>query len=198
MTRVVGSAFADRVPRPACPHPLTRRVAAGDGLRGLHRALLLRRRHRRQARVRRLPGDACLHACLRPARSSVPVHMPARMHTCVGRSRVRCDATSLVISFILRKTVFSAVLHVRRRVSPAACVNVRRVRPRLQAVANTLVTPLSTVAFSSVAIMGAAAQPLTPLTVVAIVVIPLGIVIFKWEDFTKVREENILSLIARH
>lgn len=67
-----------------------------------------------------------------------------------------------------------------------------------QALVNTMVTPLSAVAFSSTMIMGDEAQELSILTVVACVLIPCGIVVFKWADFSLQTDADILPLIARH
>jgi drug/metabolite transporter (DMT)-like permease len=68
-----------------------------------------------------------------------------------------------------------------------------------QAVVNTLVTPMSTLAFSSTWLMGArdVVAPDT-LTITACIIIPIGIIIYKWEDFVRHRDEDILPLIARH
>jgi len=67
-----------------------------------------------------------------------------------------------------------------------------------QALVNTMVTPLSAVAFSSTFIMGNEAQELGILTVVACFLIPCGIVVFKWADFSLQTDADILPLIARH
>ncbi len=78
-------------------------------------------------------------------------------------------------------------------------VVVKQESAAFQALAGTLVTPLSAVAFSSVAIMGAHAQPLDGLTVLAIIIVPAGIVIYKWDDVTGGgKDEEIIPLIARH
>lgn len=190
----------------------SRRVAAGDGLRGVHRALLLRGRDRRQARVSRLPGPSspvvsCAVLCVvRPLAHllSRSLARRARHERSAQLELPSCAPLelfknlALVVRFAVRPHLHHTPQSKTKQYKPHRTYPPPPAPARAQAVANTLVTPLSTVAFSSVALMGASAQPLTPLTIVAIVVIPLGIVIFKWEDFTKEREENILSLIARH
>jgi len=67
-----------------------------------------------------------------------------------------------------------------------------------QALASTLVTPLSAIAFSSVWIMGPHAKPLDVWTILAIFIVPVGIVIYKWEDVAGEGREDIIPLIARH
>ncbi len=95
-----------------------------------------------------------------------------------------------VIGFVLCIVVYFYV----------AAVVVKHESAAFQALANTLVTPVSAIAFSSVLLMGRHAQQLDAGTVAAIVLIPAGIVVYKWEDFSggRGKDEDILPLIARH
>jgi len=68
-----------------------------------------------------------------------------------------------------------------------------------QALANTLVTPLSAVAFSSASIIDKEyLHPLDLSTVMAILLIPTGIVIYKWDELTGKEKDDMIVLIAPH
>jgi drug/metabolite transporter (DMT)-like permease len=102
-----------------------------------------------------------------------------------------CEANAYlpVIGFVLCIVVYFYV----------AAVVVKHESAAFQALANTLVTPVSAIAFSSPMLMGLQAQALDAWTVAAIVLIPAGIVVYKWDDFSGTgKEDEILPLIARH
>ena len=102
----------------------------------------------------------------------------------------QAGAWAPVIGFVLCIVVYFYV----------AAVVVKHESAAFQAIANTLVTPLSALAFSSTALVGSHAQELDAFTIAAVVLIPVGIVVYKWEDFggKGKEEEDILPLIARH
>merc|ERR1711916_52709 len=79
------------------------------------------------------------------------------------------------------------------------CIVIKRESAAFQAMVNSLVTPMSAVAFSFPWLMGKNTEPLTSLTIFAIVVIPLGILVYKYHDIKKInRTDEKLPLISRH